>query len=109
MWLKGVSPAEWRKLPLVVERVEACKADRLAAPDPGRRKLADTQFAHVGQYPHLWSTTIENGTETGGDAKTDAEKMYNGAYATNTPNTTMLYPRRWGGNVRCVKVQNQHN
>jgi len=42
LWLKGVSPAEWRKLPLVVERVEACKADRLAAPDPGRRKLADT-------------------------------------------------------------------
>lgn len=74
-----------------------------------RRKLADTQFAHVGQYPHLWSTTIGNGTETGGDAKTDAEKMYNGAYATNTPNTTQLYPRRWGGNVRCVKVQNQHN
>ena len=42
LWLKGVSPAEWRKLPLVAERVEACKADRLAAPDPGRRKLADT-------------------------------------------------------------------
>ena len=42
LWLKGVSPAEWRKLPLVVERVEACKADRLAAPDPGRQKLADT-------------------------------------------------------------------
>lgn len=42
LWLKGVSPAEWRKLPLIVERVEACKADRLAAPDPGRQKLADT-------------------------------------------------------------------
>ena len=42
LWLKGVSPAEWRNLPLVVERVEACKADRLAAPDPGRQKLADT-------------------------------------------------------------------
>ena len=42
LWLKGVSPAEWRKLPLVVERVEACKADRLSAPDPGRQKLADT-------------------------------------------------------------------
>lgn len=42
LWLKGVSPVEWRKLPRVVERVEACKADRLAAPDAGRRKLADT-------------------------------------------------------------------
>ena len=41
LWLKGISPSEWRNLPLVVERVEACKADRLAAPDPGRRKLAE--------------------------------------------------------------------
>lgn len=24
-----------------MQRMEACKADRLAAPDPGRRKLAD--------------------------------------------------------------------
>ena len=42
MWLKGVSPAEWRQLSLIVDRVEACKVDRLAAPDPGRQKLADT-------------------------------------------------------------------
>ena len=74
-----------------------------------RRKLADTHFAHVGQYPHLWSTTIEDATETGSDPKTDAEKIYNGAYATNTPTSTLVYPRRWGGNVRCVKVQSQNN
>jgi len=29
-------------MPLAMQRIEACKADRLAAPDPGRRKLADT-------------------------------------------------------------------
>ena len=42
LWLKNVSPAVLRKMPLVMQRVEACKADRLAAPDPGRRKLANT-------------------------------------------------------------------
>ena len=42
LWLKNVSPAVLRKMPLVMQRIEACKADRLAAPDPGRRKLADT-------------------------------------------------------------------
>ena len=42
LWLKGVSPVAWRKLPRVVARVEACKADRLAAPDAGRQKLAET-------------------------------------------------------------------
>lgn len=42
LWLKNVSPAVLRKMPLVMQRIEACKADRLAAPDPGRRKLANT-------------------------------------------------------------------
>ena len=41
LWLVGVSPAVIRKLPLVLQRVEACRQDRLNAPDPGRRKLAD--------------------------------------------------------------------
>ena len=42
LWLVGVSPSELRKMPKVMERVAACREDRLAAPDPGRRKLADT-------------------------------------------------------------------
>ena len=42
LWLVGVSPAVIRKLSLVFQRVEACRQDRLNAPDPGRRKLADT-------------------------------------------------------------------
>jgi len=43
LWLKGISPAELRKMPLVMERVQACREDRLqGAPD--RQKLADTPW-----------------------------------------------------------------
>ena len=42
LWLVGISPYELRSMPLVMERVELCKQDRLASPDAGRRKLADT-------------------------------------------------------------------
>ena len=41
LWLVGVSPSELRRMPKVMERVAACREDRLLAPDPGRRKLAD--------------------------------------------------------------------
>lgn len=46
LWLVGASPAEIRKMPEVMKRVEACRQDRLSSPDEGRRKLADkpTQF-----------------------------------------------------------------
>ena len=41
LWLVGISPAELRKLPCVLQRVELCKQDRLnGAPD--RQKLAET-------------------------------------------------------------------
>ena len=42
LWLKGVSPAILRSMPLVMKRIEACRNDRLASPDAGRRKLAET-------------------------------------------------------------------
>lgn len=42
LWLVGVSPAEIRKMPEVLKRVELCRKNRLEAPDPGRQKLADT-------------------------------------------------------------------
>ncbi len=42
LWLVGVSPTEIRKMPEVMKRIEACKEDRLASPDAGRRKLAET-------------------------------------------------------------------
>ena len=41
LWLKGVMPTVWRKLPLVVERIEGCKKARLSSKDPSARKLAD--------------------------------------------------------------------
>ena len=49
LWLVGISPAELRKMPLVLQRVEACKVDRENAPDAGRRKLAErpTQFREI--------------------------------------------------------------
>lgn len=42
LWLVGVSPAELRKMPLVMERVEKVREMRLSSTDAGTRKLADT-------------------------------------------------------------------
>ena len=50
LWLVNASPAELRKMPLVMQRIQACKSDRENAPDPGRRKLAET--------PHLFREQI---------------------------------------------------
>ncbi len=41
LWLVGASPAEIRRMPEVMKRIENCRQDRLASPDEGRRKLAD--------------------------------------------------------------------
>lgn len=41
LWLVDASPAELRKMPLVMERVEACKQDRLNGAED-RQKLAET-------------------------------------------------------------------
>lgn len=45
LWLVGVSPAELRSMPLVMERIEKCRQARLGGA-PDRQKLADT--------PHLF-------------------------------------------------------
>ena len=42
LWLAGVSPAEIRSMPLVMNRVKQCKENRENATDVGRRKLADS-------------------------------------------------------------------
>lgn len=42
LWLVDANISELRKMPLVLERIEACKQDRLNSPDKGRQKLADT-------------------------------------------------------------------
>lgn len=45
-WLLGVSPAELRKHPKLLERMKCCRDDRLKSSDSGRRRLAET--------PHLF-------------------------------------------------------
>ena len=42
LWLVNVTPAELRKMPEVMKRVEACKLSRLSSPDKGRQKLAES-------------------------------------------------------------------
>ena len=41
LWLADASPAEIKKMPLVMERIEKCRKFRLGSPDAGARKLAD--------------------------------------------------------------------
>ncbi len=50
LWLKDVSPAELRKMPLVMRRIEAVREMRLASNDAGTRKLAES--------PHLFRETV---------------------------------------------------
>lgn len=58
LWLKGVSPAVLRKMPLVMKRILACKEDRENAPDPGRRKLAFTPHLFREQLNPMTSIVI---------------------------------------------------
>ena len=41
LWLVGISPADLRKMPAVLERVEKVKEMRLNSSDPGTRRLAE--------------------------------------------------------------------
>ena len=50
LWLKGISPSELRKMPLVMKRIDAVREMRLASNDVGTRKLAET--------PHLFRETV---------------------------------------------------
>ena len=43
LWLVGIAPSELRKMPLVMERIELCKQDRLNGADD-RKKLAETPY-----------------------------------------------------------------
>lgn len=42
LWLADASPADLRKMPLVLARVEKCRQMRLASPDAGTNRLAET-------------------------------------------------------------------
>jgi hypothetical protein len=62
-----------------------------------RRKLhATSQYAHVGQHPHYWSTTT---------VKVDDDCV--GNYATDKITVVKEHPRRWGATIRCVKQEVQ--
>ena len=66
LWLVGISPKELRSMPLVMERVKACKEARLkGAAD--RQKLADT--------PHLFREQM-NPARYIAIPKTSSEKRY---------------------------------
>ena len=57
LWLKDANPAEYRKLPQVMARIEAVKQFRLASKRPATRELGDSpsQFAFVShdEKPYL--------------------------------------------------------
>ncbi|MDR9824644.1 class I SAM-dependent DNA methyltransferase, partial [Vibrio sp. FNV 38] len=42
LWLVGVSPAQLKSMPKVMERVEKVRQMRLSSSDPGTHRLADT-------------------------------------------------------------------
>jgi len=42
LWLVGANPAEIKKMPHVIQRIEMCRQARLKAKDAGTKKLADT-------------------------------------------------------------------
>lgn len=44
LWLVNATPVQLRSMPFVLERIRLCKEDRLAAPDEGRRDLANTPY-----------------------------------------------------------------
>lgn len=52
LWLVNISPSELKSMPLVLDRVRKCKEMRLAAKDPGTRKLAErpTEFRETYNY-----------------------------------------------------------
>lgn len=51
LWLKGVSPSEYRGIPEIISRLESCAQARAKSPTPGFRAAADTPmlFAEIRQ------------------------------------------------------------
>lgn len=61
-----------------------------------RRRISTSHFAFVGVQPHYWTTTSDALREN-----------YRGSYALSSSSMMDVHPRRWGGNIRCVKTNNQ--
>ena len=65
LWLKGISPAELRQMPKVLERVQKVKEMRLNSSDAGTRKLAERphefrETYNFDSYILIPSTSSEN-------------------------------------------------
>ena len=73
LWLEGISPAELRSMPAVMERVAACKQARENSPAAAIRKFAET--------PHLFAQRTQPNIplldEDGNPILTDGQQHYN--------------------------------
>ena len=62
LWLDGISPAELRSMPAVMERVAACKVARLNSPAAAIRKFAETPHLYAQRTQPNIPKLDENGT-----------------------------------------------
>ena len=62
LWLEGISPAELRSMPAVMERVAACKEARLNSPAAAIRKFAETPHLYAQRTQPNIPKLDENGT-----------------------------------------------
>jgi len=62
LWLDGISPAELRSMPAVMERVSACKEARLNSPATAIRKFAETPHLYAQRTQPNIPKLDENGT-----------------------------------------------
>jgi len=62
LWLDGISPAELRSMPAVMERVAACKVTRLNSPAAAIRKFAETPHLYAQRTQPNIAKLDENGT-----------------------------------------------
>jgi hypothetical protein len=65
LWLKGVSPAVLKSMPLILERIERVKAHRLASPRPTTQGLANVPmlFGEIRQPPSAFLAIPEVSSE----------------------------------------------
>ena len=73
LWLEGISPSELRSMPLVMERVTACKQARENSPAAAIRKFAE--------IPHLYAQRIQPNIpkldDNGNPLFPDGQRHYN--------------------------------
>lgn len=62
LWLDGISPAELRSMPAVMDRIAACKEARLNSPASAIRKFAETPHLYAQRTQPYIPKLDENGT-----------------------------------------------